>query len=285
MEEFVIVEQDMQHWNRKLWGRAFICIIFILLTVPAARSIQQIVYRLSGKDFFTYAVIVTVLAALCMLIYVFIFIQRIRNLSQYFWLMACSGMYVYVTLQLGKRHPEEAVHLLEYGLLAYFVFRALGHRIRDWTVYATTALIVFLAGALDEFIQWLLPGRVWDYKDLGINVIGGGIFLIAVHRGVRPRSISGPVQAYSVKIFLRSVTAVIILLGMFLSNTPAAVNRYTSMITALSWLRKEETMTYAAPGSLSTPEIWLMLLLLLTLLWIFGKKWERSLTDSRKSDA
>ncbi|KPK36865.1 MAG: hypothetical protein AMK70_00860 [Nitrospira bacterium SG8_35_1] len=282
--ENIIEELNTQHWDWKLWLRAILCALIIFLTVPIARSIQQIVYQIYGKEFFTHAVLLVFLSALCLLMYLFFFTLRIRSLSQYAWLILSAGIYVYWTIRLGRSHPEEAVHLLEYALLAYFVFRALSHRIRDWTVYITAALFVTLVGIADEFVQWLLPGRVWDYKDVGINMFAGGLFLLAVSQGVRPQTICRPVNTFSVKMLVGSIAGLLIVLALCLSNTPDNVIRYTSIFESLSWLRKEESMTNSITSSFSTKAVWSALFVALIILRAFGKKWEKRLNVSRRTN-
>lgn len=245
--------------------------------MPAARSIQEFVYHILGKEFFTYAVLLVILSSLCIIIYFFLFRLRVKSISQYVWLLLCSSIYIFFTIQLGGHNPEEAVHLLEYGLLAYFVFRALSHRIRDWTVYVTGVMFVVLTGIADEFVQWLLPDRVWDYKDVGINALAGAVFMIAVSRGVRPEMIRESVNTFSVRMLFGSITAVLVFLAVCLSNTPENVDRYTSVLDGLSWLRKEEAMSNLTAASLSTVDVWLALFLLLILLWSLGKQWEKRL--------
>lgn len=229
-------------WNLKLWLWAVLCAAGILLTVPVARGLQKFVYAAVGKEFFTYVVLFIVIAALIILLYIFIFRLRIRNVSQYVWLILCGSLYVYFTINL-KKHPEEALHFLEYGLLTFFVFRALSYRIHDWTVYISTIVIVSTVGTLDEFIQWLLPSRVWDYGDIRLNILGGIFFILAVWKGVRPATISERVNKFSIKVLATVLTVQVVFLGLCLANTPQNVNRYTSVFESLSWLRGEEVMT------------------------------------------
>jgi hypothetical protein len=150
-----------------------------------------LVYASIGKEFFTFAVLLVVVFGLLASLYFLVFKFNVKNVSQYIWLVVSCSIYIYFIFQL-KKHPEEAVHLIEYSLLTYFIFKALSYRIRDWTVYITPVLFVSFAGTLDEFIQWLLPSRVWDYKDIGINVLAGGIFMLAVWK-----SLSEYCQEYS----------------------------------------------------------------------------------------
>ncbi len=207
-----------------------------------ARSFQKLVYSSVGKEFFTYLVFFVIAAGLTTLLYFFIFRLKIKIASQYISLISCAGLYIYFTIQLGG-HPEEAIHFLEYGLLSFFVFRALSHRIKDWTVYISAAFIVMLLGTADEFLQWMMPNRYWDYKDVGINLLAGSIFLFAIWKGIKPSDISGPVKNYSIRILVGAITLNMILMGLCLSNTPLNVHRYTSAIDSFLWLQQEEPMT------------------------------------------
>ncbi len=214
----------------------------IYSTIPLARNFQKLVYASVGKEFFTYLVFFVIATVLITLLYFFIFRLKIKSTSQYLILIFCAGLYIYFTIQLGG-HPEEAIHFLEYGMLSFFIFRALSHRIKDWTVYITAALFVMFLGSTDEFLQWITPSRVWDYRDIGINFMGGAIFLFAVWKGIKPSEISGPVRCFSVQILVSTITINLIFLGICLSNTPVNVKRYTTAISFLSWLHEEEEMT------------------------------------------
>jgi VanZ family protein len=183
-----------------------------------------------------------VVASLITLLYVFIFKLKIKSISQYIFILVCSGLYAYFTIKL-RRYPEEAIHLLEYGLLSYFIFKALSHRIQDWTVYITALLFALFIGTLDEFIQWIMPRRYWGYGDIRINVLASGLFLLAVWKGIRPQIICKPLKKISVNMLAGILSFNVIFLGLCLSNTPSTVKRYTATFNNLLWLRNEEPMT------------------------------------------
>jgi hypothetical protein len=209
--------------------------------IPLARTLQQYVYETVGKDFFLYLSFFFFTASLLTLLYFLFFKLRIKKSPQYIWLMFCGGLYIVSTYNLRK-HPEEPLHLVEYGFLSFFVFNALRYRIKDWTIYLTTALIVLFFGSVDEFIQWLIPGRYWELKDVWINVLASLIFVLAVWKGIRPHVVSQPVGRLSVRILMGAFSINLLFLGLCLSNTPAAVKSYTGMIDLLSWLQYEEPM-------------------------------------------
>jgi VanZ family protein len=219
-----------------------VCIGIIFTTIPLARSLQKFIYSTVGKEFFTYFVLFTILAGLAVLLYVLIVKLRIRKPSQYLWISLSAGTFIYFTFQLRK-HPEEAVHLIEYGVLACLLFNALRHRIKDWSVYITAALLVAFIGTADEFVQWLLPSRVWDYKDVGINALAGVIALLGINRGIKPETIRDNVTVFSIKWLVAAGTVLIIFLGLCLSNTPRVVSLYTKQFPAISWLISEEPMS------------------------------------------
>jgi len=80
--------------------------------------------------------------------------------------------------------PEERTHLIEYAVVAAFMYRALVERRRNGrTVPAPDALTVLgttFLGLLDEGIQWLLPGRVFDVRDVFFNFLAGVMFMFVV---------------------------------------------------------------------------------------------------------
>lgn len=215
--------------------------LFIFSTIPLARDIQRFVYSALAKEFFTYIILFIILVSLTILLYLFVFRFGISRISQYIWLLICAGLYGYYTIKL-KKHPEEAVHFLEYGLLSYLFFIAFSRRIKDHTIYITSTLSVLFVGMLDEFIQWMMPERFWDFKDIGLNTLAGAIFMVGLWKGLRPKNIRRPVVRLSVNVLLVVIIIDLLFLGICLSNTPKTVNHYSERLSFLSWLKDEEPM-------------------------------------------
>lgn len=68
------------------------------------------------------------------------------------------------------RLPVEAAHVPLFGLLAIFLFQSRFFTKAQQNV--ATALVFCIAFSFfDEFLQWLHPLRVFDYRDIAINVI------------------------------------------------------------------------------------------------------------------
>lgn len=67
----------------------------------------------------------------------------------------------------------ERIHFLQYALFGLLLFLAMGKptgKKRLWVLVG-----VFLAGLLDETIQWVLPNRYWDIKDVATDFLGGAL--------------------------------------------------------------------------------------------------------------
>jgi hypothetical protein len=84
--------------------------------------------------------------------------------------------------------PEERLHFITYGLLGWMVCWSFENIqqparpiLRHWII---PCLLVWLAGTVDELIQWWLPMRVFDVRDIVFNAVAAmnGIALFATGR-------------------------------------------------------------------------------------------------------
>jgi VanZ family protein len=235
------------------WLWVALCVLAIFLVVPMARAIQRFVSANWGRSLFGYAVLAAVAAAFLVLLFILIFRLNVRSPASYIWLTAVAGLYVYFTLKLW-RAPEEAVHFLEYGLLGFFLFRALSLTIEDKSIYPTAFLISALVGTFDELLQWVTPDRYWDFRDVALNALAAGLFQIAVWKGIKPRIVSEKIGPRSVRRVSILAAALVIILGLCASNTPQRVVGYVKRFPFLSFLLKAEPM-YEFTRKHADPEI------------------------------
>ncbi len=92
--------------------------------------------------------------------------------------------------------PEERLHFLTYGLLGWLIswtFEAAASSKKFYTEAAgwlLSCLLVWLAGVGDELIQWLLPMRVFDLRDIVFNGMAGmaGIAIFATDGQKKPET-------------------------------------------------------------------------------------------------
>ncbi len=259
-----------QNWGS--WLLVALCSAIIFATIPVARSAQKFVYNTVGKEFFTYFVVLAVITGTALLLYFFVFKLKVKQRSQYIWILICAGLYLYNTFRIDK-HPEEAIHFLEYGILSYFIFRALSYSVRDTTVYISALLIASFVGTMDEFLQWIMPNRFWDFRDIGLNIFASSVLLLGIWKGIRPKIINKPIKKISLKILAGIFTVNLLFIGLCLSNTPDNVKQYTAAVEILSWLRNEETMTEITSFDIGI--VWVVISITLSLVWITYGIWMR----------
>jgi len=224
------------------WIWAFLCALVIFFTVPLARKIQDLVTIHIGRSFFGYVVLFSAASTFLVLGYTLYFRLKIRALSNYIWLGLISAIYVYFTIKLWA-NPEEAIHFIEYGLLGFFLFKALRHHIGDQSIYLASFFMGTLIGTFDEILQWIVPGRYFDLRDVGLNSLSSGLFQVLIWKGIRPKLPFAKIQAKSVRIVSVLVAANLLLLGLCLSNTPQRVKKYTEILPFLSGLESQEAMS------------------------------------------
>ena len=84
---------------------------------------------------------------------------------------------VYLLVLMRLASPVERSHLIEYSVLAVFVYEALTERASHGRLVPVPPLLAILAtalvGTIDEGVQWLLPDRVYDPVDIVFNVLAG----------------------------------------------------------------------------------------------------------------
>ncbi len=89
-----------------------------------------------------------------------------RRLWHLAWALALFGL-----LPLTLPAVEERLHFLVFGAFGLATGR---------TFTSVTGLLLGIAAAgLDELLQWTLPDRVGDWRDVGFNLlaVGGGLLL------------------------------------------------------------------------------------------------------------
>ncbi len=88
--------------------------------------------------------------------------------------LGVAATYLMVFVRMGIPVVERT-HLIEYGVVAVFVYAALTERRSQGRRVPAPALLAVLAtsliGVLDECIQAFLPSRVFDPRDILFNVL------------------------------------------------------------------------------------------------------------------
>ena len=97
--------------------------------------------------------------------------------------VALGVVAAYLLVFVRMTIPTERSHLIEYGVVALFIYEALKERAGQGgrvPVPAVLAVVITaLVGVLDECIQGLLPSRVFDPRDMLFNVLAAVMAVVA----------------------------------------------------------------------------------------------------------
>ncbi len=193
-----MAQRDTGRWAGWIWGLAAGFYLALLYgTTPFMREILNVLRPALGVAF-SPAVSAGVVAAGA----AFVFFYR-RGL----WppglrrtLLLAVIVAAYGATMAVLPWPEERVHLVQYGLLAVLVTRwrravlvprwrrAVGGALsQGWRLHGFAWALVALAGAGDEMIQWWLPNRVGDLRDVALNawaaLLAQGLLVLVSQRG------------------------------------------------------------------------------------------------------
>ena len=154
----------MRKW---LWVIVYTLLLYSI--IPFGRSLLNFLKNLLGTSFSLW--MNGVLAMVGVTLVTFFWIHRAMNRRQ--WMMLL-GVYLAVAIFVGQMSiPEERVHLLEYAGLGFLIVSALQPRLQNILLYNRALLLVFVIGIGDGLIQGMLPSRVFDFRDVLFNAIGG----------------------------------------------------------------------------------------------------------------
>ena len=85
----------------------------------------------------------------------------------------------YLLVFLRMVGPEERSHLIEYGVVAVFIYEALAERASQGRRVPALPVLAVLAtaalGVVDECIQIFVPSRVFDPVDMLFNLLAGAM--------------------------------------------------------------------------------------------------------------
>ncbi len=154
--------------ERRLWTWALAVVLAIYSTLGLAQTLAV------ALDDSGLGAVLFVLG--CLLVLVTIVTQGLRTRPTGVEIGVGLGVAaVYLLVFVRMSVPAERTHLVEYGVLAVFIYEALEERAERGRRVPWPALLAVLAtsliGAVDECIQAVLPIRVFDPRDLLFNVL------------------------------------------------------------------------------------------------------------------
>ncbi len=143
-----------------------------ILWAPFIGEIRNYLRRTFPGEFI---VIVAGLSALALATALVIAIVRIRahRLRRYGTLALAVALFAAYIWKFRTGNAEvdavELFHFVEYGLVAFLFYRAV-RPFADPSIVLLTLLFGTLVGTLEEWLQWLVPTRVGDARDVFLNL-------------------------------------------------------------------------------------------------------------------
>ncbi len=154
--------------ERRLWIWTALVVAAIYSTLGLARTLTD---RL-GNDFFS----VWLFLLGCVLILLTVITQGLKvrpGGAEIAVALGVAAAYLLILVRMSA--PTERSHLVEYGVVAVFIHEALTERAARGRRVPAPALLAIVAaslvGVIDELIQRVIPGRVFDPVDILFNVL------------------------------------------------------------------------------------------------------------------
>lgn len=234
------------------WTYVVVWIIALLATLPLAPSILQAVEQATGK--WITAVAVFALSGL----FLVAIVSRMKRTGK----TAIADLTVPVAaaaLVIGSTiistTPAEGLHFFQYGVLGALTFRAMSHRTQNVGIYIGAAILGGIVGTIDEAIQWVLPNRYWDIRDIAFNFSGAVLAQIVIAATLRPAYVRfRPTRSTVIRLSRLALVAVV-LFGGSLLNTPQRIDWYTEKVPVLAALLRNATVMAEYGFLYADPEI------------------------------
>jgi len=165
--------QNVPSQNKRVLSRRIylylipIYILLIFATLPLMPYMVALVENFSGRQYFGYAINALLISIVGVLVF------QASQMGFRRTIQVLIPMLVLFVGVLDLEVPSERIHFLEYGILGFLVTKVVERL--NWKSISLALLFVTSVGALDEGIQWILPNRVGDLRDVVMNLIGGGM--------------------------------------------------------------------------------------------------------------
>lgn len=137
-----------------------ITLLLIPLLSVYGRRLQYLV-----RDNFTSTQLAIVFFTLSILLLGLLFRHAVKSQRQNLLLHVIWTAVVFLLLPFAFSNVEERLHFIVFGVFGFFSVKIFGATI--------AVLVISVVSGLDECLQWLLPDRVGDLRDVGINWLAG----------------------------------------------------------------------------------------------------------------
>jgi len=168
---------DSDSLRKKLWMYVFLWVGFIYSTLYIVRPLTNFLKEHTPFTFLTSLFIVVLFSVV-----IFWILKNLKHKDRLTYLLLTFAAFIYAYALMIIKYPAEKIHLVQYGFLAFLIYRA---SLIDFKLKSSFAIAFFLTtsfGWIDEIIQYYIPNRYYHINDVMLNSFSGimGLFLIYV---------------------------------------------------------------------------------------------------------
>jgi len=154
--------------ERRLWAWTLAVVVAIYSTLGLASKLAQALPQSLAAIGFLGAMLLVALTVMA---------QGLKVRPRGVEIAVALGVAVVYFLVFFRMAIPERSHLIEYGVVAVFIYEALMERASQGRRVPVPALLAILAttllGTIDECIQPFVPGRGFELTDILFNVLAG----------------------------------------------------------------------------------------------------------------
>ncbi|HAP66441.1 MAG TPA: hypothetical protein DCQ99_01200 [Nitrospinae bacterium] len=167
----------------RVWLSLGIYTLLMLVTRPIMPLLLKIYYENLSFPLSSVCYIISIVIFFTIIGYL-AFVRKECRASVYVWLFVLSS--VYALLIFRQKLPAEKFHFFEYGLFSYFSHNAvkendiIARLLKFKNSYVIAFIFILVISLIDEFIQYFLPNRVGDLRDVFLNIISGVLGLMVI---------------------------------------------------------------------------------------------------------
>jgi len=153
--------------KNRLWILILVYVLFIYVSLPFFPAFISTLRGFIPKELLNLlSLVVTISFFLLLTSWIY---NKKYKAKQFILIISPILLLTYLSISLDVW--VERIHFVEYAVLGLLISRAVNVKTLQRIIY--TGCLVSLIGAVDEIIQWFLPNRVGDMRDVFMNSVGG----------------------------------------------------------------------------------------------------------------
>ena len=153
--------------NKRLWILIVIYVLFIYVSLPFLPSLISTLRGFISKELLN---LLSLVMSISFFLLLSVWVYNKQYKAKQF-LLIISPLLLLTYLSLSLDVWVERIHFVEYAVLGLLISRTVNVNTLQGIIYS--GFLVTLIGSVDEIIQWFLPNRVGDMRDVFMNSVGG----------------------------------------------------------------------------------------------------------------